>query len=77
MQETKPTPSRKKFILLSAAALCSATILKLIPTVKKKEEKLTVKMLTQDGSLVEIDQDLLYASAKKISDKELQKWIKK
>jgi hypothetical protein len=36
-----------------------------------------VKMLTQDGSLVEIDKKLLASSGKKISNEELQQWIKK
>jgi hypothetical protein len=36
----------------------------------------TVKMLTQDGQLVEVDATLLAANKKKISDKELQNWVK-
>ncbi len=34
-------------------------------------------MLTQDGRLVEIDKSLLASSGKKITDKELQKWVTK
>jgi len=34
-------------------------------------------MLTQDGRLVEIDEALLTASRKKVTDIELQNWIKK
>jgi hypothetical protein len=37
----------------------------------------TVKMLTQDGKLVEIDASILASGNKKISDKELQNWVKK
>ena len=37
----------------------------------------TVKMLTQDGKLVEVDASLLASMSKKISDKELQNWVKK
>ncbi|CAN5140868.1 hypothetical protein BH09BAC2_BH09BAC2_16210 [soil metagenome] len=77
MQETQPNRSRKKFLLMSAAALCSATLLKFIPVLKKKEKTATIKMLAQDGTLVAINKDLLYASGKKITDKELQNWIKK
>jgi len=33
-------------------------------------------MLTQDGRLVEIDATLLAANTKKVSDKELQTWVK-
>jgi hypothetical protein len=43
---------------------------------KNKKPK-TVKMLTQDGQLVEIDASLIAANRKKISDKELQSWVKK
>jgi hypothetical protein len=42
---------------------------------KNKKPK-TVKMLTQDGNLVEIDASYLAADRKKISDKELQTWVK-
>ena len=36
-----------------------------------------IKMLTQDGKLVEIDAELRTASKEKITDKELQNWIQK
>jgi hypothetical protein len=36
-----------------------------------------IKMLTQEGKLVEIDAALLTASNEKITDKELQNWIHK
>jgi hypothetical protein len=41
------------------------------------QDQKTVKMLTQDGRLVEIDASLLASNTKKISNKELQSWIKK
>jgi hypothetical protein len=34
-------------------------------------------MLTQDGHLVEIDAALLASNTKKVSDKELQNWVKR
>ncbi|MCR8558538.1 hypothetical protein KXD93_12855 [Mucilaginibacter sp. BJC16-A38] len=37
----------------------------------------TVRMLTQDGRLVEIDASLLTANRKKVTDNELKNWIKK
>ena len=76
MQHSTKTPSRKKFILWSAAVLSSLTALKFLSGSKKKNRE-TVKMLTQDGKLVEIDKSLLSASAKKISNEELQNWVKK
>jgi hypothetical protein len=42
----------------------------------KNKKTRTIKMLTQDGTLVEIDATLLAANTKKISDKELQNWVK-
>ena len=42
----------------------------------KNKKNRTIKMLTQDGTLVEIDATLLAANTKKISDKELQNWVK-
>jgi hypothetical protein len=58
MQEAQPSTSRKKFLLWSATILSSATIFKFIKIPKKKKTE-TVKMLTQDGRLVEIDKKLL------------------
>ncbi len=70
--------SRKKFLLWGAALVSSLTVFKFIPGKKKiKPVSETVKMLTQDGQLVEIDKKLLASSGKKISDEELQKWVKK
>ena len=37
----------------------------------------TMKMLTQDGKLVEVDIAHLGALKQKISDKELQEWVKR
>jgi hypothetical protein len=80
MAINRKTPSRKKFLLWSAAILSSLTVFKLIPGIKKKKGDRageTVTMLTQDGKLVEVDKKLLASSGKKISDEELQKWVKK
>ncbi len=74
--ERKQNPnSRRKFFLWGLGIVSSVTALKFI--LPKKKEPTTVKMLTQDGQLVEIDKKLLVSSGKKISDKELQKWVKK
>jgi hypothetical protein len=43
----------------------------------KKKQKKIVRMLTQDGKLVEVDASALPAKGKKISDAELQSWVKK
>lgn len=76
MQESPKPTSRKKFLLWSATILSSAAVFKFIRIPKKKKSE-TVKMLTQDGKLVEIDKKLLASPGKKISDVELQQWVKK
>ena len=80
----QPTNStRKKFLLWSAAIFSSVTVLKIFSGSKKPnrpvdgENNGTVKMLTQDGKLVEVDKKLLASGSKKINDKELQQWINK
>ena len=53
---------------------------KFIPGRKKNKEhgtNETVKLLGQDGKLVEIDKRLLTSSVGKVSNEELQQWIKK
>jgi len=42
----------------------------------KPKARQTVVMLSEDGSLVEIDRSLIKPGSKKISDGELQSWIK-
>ena len=80
-------PTRRRFVwavgFLSIFTAISAVagfrlprkkdILRCGPETAKK----TIKMLTQDGKLVEIDASLLTAASKKITDGELQQWIKK
>ncbi len=75
MESSQKPPSRKKFLLLTAAAFCSATILRIF-TARKKKQNDTVKMLTQDGTLVEVDRKLLGPPGNKISNRELQQWVK-
>jgi hypothetical protein len=72
--------SRKKFIVWGAAVLTSLTAFKLFTGSKKTApaKSATVKMLTQDGKLVEVDIDKIYCGKrKKISDEQLKKWVKK
>ncbi|MEO6358592.1 MAG: hypothetical protein ABIU77_02870 [Ferruginibacter sp.] len=68
--------SRRKFLgwgLATAAVLSVAKIV--LPS--NKESKKTVKMLTQDGKLVEVDIAALPPQKKKITNQELQNWIGK
>jgi len=68
--------TRRKFLgwgLASAAVFSAFKFFK--PAEKKQKE--TVKMLTQDGTLVEVDIASLPSAKKKITNPELQNWIKK
>jgi hypothetical protein len=75
MEQLPKTSTRKKFLLWTATVLSSFTLLKFIPRNKPKETE-TIKMLTQDGKLVEVDVTKLgCAKRKKISDDELKTWV--
>jgi hypothetical protein len=73
MQDVKKKTSRKKFLLWTTAIVSSFTAFKIFGSKPKKQ---TVRMLAEDGSLVEIDSSLLVTKGRKISDKELQAWVK-
>lgn len=89
MEIPQQPSTRKKFLLWTITALGTATLLRFIkggnakpakPTkILSKDE--TVKMLTRDGLLVEIDRKYLVAAVdkndSKISIDELKEWIKK
>jgi hypothetical protein len=76
MEQPAKKSSRKKFLLWSLGIISSVTAIKLISPSQKKKNM--VKMLTQDGKLVQIDKDLLGEKSKRqISGKELLSWIKK
>jgi hypothetical protein len=67
--------SRKKFLVWGASVLSSFAILKLNSGGKKKKTD-RVKMLTQDGTLVEIDREKVPGSKrKKITDEQLKAWV--
>ena len=68
--------SRKKFLFsgLSLAAVAAFFKWGNQPELEKKK---TVKFLTQDGKLVEIDEDKLPSFKKAATKEEVQNWIKK
>ena len=78
MQPTKNLTSRKKFIGWTAALAGFAAFFRFLPSAEKTDtiKKNTVKMLTRDGTLVEIDRDLVAGVNRKITDTELKKWVK-
>jgi len=69
--------SRKKFIGISLSAAALLTAFRFFMPGKKTKKSSTVKMLTQDGKLVEVDISALPSKKKKITNKEMQTWIKK
>ena len=75
---SKPT-SRKKFLWWGSALVAGVAAIKWLPFYKapKTVASARTKMLTQDGTLVEIDERLLTRSGKKITNGELQQWVKK
>lgn len=80
MQHHTKTNSRKKFLLWGTALVASFTAFRFFsgkPRSKAPAAGDTVKMLTQDGQLVEIDKTLLAATGQKISNEDLQQWVKK
>ena len=80
MIQPDKTSNRKKFLLWGVALLSSFTALRFFTGAGKNKTTTpgnTVKMLTQDGKLVEIDKKLLTSSGKKITNEELQRWVKK
>lgn len=78
-------PTRRKFVWGIGILSLFAAVASGLPFFSKKDviackpegKKRMLTMLTQDGKLVEIDESLITASRKKISNKELQNWIKK
>jgi hypothetical protein len=77
-QPAKDSSTRKKFILWGAALLGSLGILKYIIRKPAEEKKTTVKMLSQDGKLVEVDVSKINSAAKKkVTDDELKNWVTK
>ena len=71
-QQKKTT--RKKFFMWGIGILSSLTAFKLLAPSKKKNK--TMKMLTEDGKLVEVDITRIQRTGQKITDKEVLTWVK-
>ena len=77
MDQPQKTSSRKKFLLWSATILSSLTVLNFVSG-NKPPKKETIKMLTQDGILVEVEIDKLTSGKRnKISDEQLKNFVSK
>lgn len=75
MANENKNQTRRKFIALGAASAALFAAVKFLRPAPAKKE--TVKMLTQDGKLVEVDVASIPSKKKKITNGELQNWIKK
>ena len=74
MENIQKTPSRKKFLLWGSVSLISFSLLKLFSR-PNKQKKETIKMLGQDGKLVEVDIEMIKKTGTKISDTEIHTWL--
>ncbi len=75
MEDVKQKYTRKNFMIWGVGILASVSFLKFAFTPKKNKN--TVKMLSQDGKLVEVDMSLLQSKKRKVTSEELQTWVKK
>ena len=74
MALNKQNSSRRKFIEWGIGALAAFSAIGLFFSQKKKKK--IVKMLTQDGQLVEVDEALIKSTGKKVDNKEIHTWVK-
>ena len=74
MEQDQNTTSRKKFFLWGVGIISSITAFKLI--LPKKKKPILVKMLSEDGKLVEVDVTKIKRTGEKVSDKEISTWVK-
>lgn len=75
MKQPYNNVNRKKFLIWGTAILSSFSVLSFLFGNRKKKGE-TVKMLTQDGTLVEIDTTHVKKKGSKISDSGIHDWIK-
>ena len=74
MAVNQTNSTRRKFIEWGIGALAAFSAVGLFFSQKKKKK--TVKMLTQDGRLVEVDEALIKSTGKKVNNKEIHTWVK-
>jgi hypothetical protein len=69
--------SRKKFVVWSIGVLSIFTAVRYFFRSAPKQDNTTVKMLTQDGRLVEVEISKLSSKRKKIKDADIHTWVKR
>jgi hypothetical protein len=74
--DDKPV-SRKKFVAWTAGILSALTALTFFARPAAQKKTRTVKMLTRDGELVEVEISKLPSKRKKIKDDDIHTWIQR
>jgi hypothetical protein len=69
--------SRKKFVAWTTSILCGVTALAFFTRSAPKKKTRTVKMLTRDGKLVEVEVAKLPSKRKRIKDDDIHAWIQR
>jgi len=85
LEQISQDAGRKRIVLLGVGLLSALSFLTFglfkrrtdVIACAPPETRQTVKMLTQDGTLVEVDITHLGSEKQKISNTELQEWIKR
>jgi hypothetical protein len=77
MDNGKNSVSRKKFLFWGLGVSSLLALPAFLRSSKKTKPLKTVKMLTQDGRLVEVDATALSGKKTKIKDKEIFTWVNK
>ena len=74
MDNDNQIQSRKKFIFLGINYVLLIIVFRFLKK-KKKKKATTMKMLTQDGKLVEVELSKLSRKGKKIKDGDIHSWV--
>ena len=77
MENKKKNLSRKKFLFWGIGTTSLFTIPSFLRSSKKHKQPETIKMLTQDGLLVEVDVSKLSAKKEKIKPEDIHTWVNK
>lgn len=79
MEKLNQSTSRKSFLRWGAIVLSTGFLYNLFSKKKvvEKNENETVKMLTEDGRLVEVEKRYLTENRSRISNDEIHDWVKK
>jgi hypothetical protein len=77
IENGKPPVSRKKFVVWTVGILSAITAFRFFQRAAPQPNTKMVKMLSSDGTLVEIEVSRLPSKRKKIKDEEIHTWIQR